>query len=600
MKRLFGRLGALATRAAVSSTMDITKGNFTARLPEIEAAIDSAIFLAIDGEFTGLNADKGNSAFDLPAERYSKVQESASQFLLVQFGLATFHYDPAKDQFSHRAYNVYVWPRPVGRGAPDRRFLSQTSSIDFLIGQGFDFNKLFKEGVSYLLPSELDKLKEGLKERQENKRRLSQVDQSENLKVRVPEEQEEWLEKQMAAIEQFLKTGGQESFLMDKCNGFQRRLVYQTARERFPDTSLSSIANEGGDRVIQVMKADKDQQARIALESDQAEMDNLEGTMGFTRVIQKIAESGKLVVGHNMLLDVAFTLNQFAAPLPTDYSEFKALAASVLPRVMDTKLMANTAPLRQEIVNSSLEELLRTASLPPYEMPEVPAQEGSCGYSDQSERYHEAGYDAMITGRCFLSLCQRLGRLAGSGGSGRILPNSPLLQPYLNKVHLMRVQDIPYMDLGGADLKPSRDHVFHLRFPKEWKTHDLKQLFQERYGDVQVAWIDDTQAFVALRDKEQAGQVLSCLSGSPTFTIQTWEEFQKSKVIDKNLQHCGATPIMEKTQFLSPQPKLESNGKVEEKESKKRSTASSNGREVKRQRSTAEDKGKAFEEPEWE
>ena len=71
------------------------------------------------------------------------------------------------------------------------------------------------------------------------------------------------------------------------------------------------------------MKADKDQQARIALESDQLEMDNLEGTMGFTRVIQRITESGKLVVGHNMLLDVAFTLNQFAAPLPTDYSEFK-------------------------------------------------------------------------------------------------------------------------------------------------------------------------------------------------------------------------------------------------------------------------------------
>ena len=117
--------------------------------------------------------------------------------------------------------------RPFGRGAPDRRFLSQTSSIDFLIGQGFDFNKLFKEGVPYLLPSELDKLKEGLKERQENKRRLSQVDHSENLQVRVPEEQEEWLEKQMAAIEQFLKTDGQESFIMDKCNGFQRRLVYQ-------------------------------------------------------------------------------------------------------------------------------------------------------------------------------------------------------------------------------------------------------------------------------------------------------------------------------------------------------------------------------------
>merc|ERR1719430_2175935 len=97
MERLFGRLGALATRAPVTPTMDITKGNFSARLPEIEAAIDSSIFLAIDGEFTGLNADKGNSPFDLPAERYTEIQDSVSQFLLVQFGLATFHYDRGED-----------------------------------------------------------------------------------------------------------------------------------------------------------------------------------------------------------------------------------------------------------------------------------------------------------------------------------------------------------------------------------------------------------------------------------------------------------------------------------------------------------------------
>ena len=63
----------------------------------------------------------------------------------------------------------------------------------------------------------------------------------------------------------------------------------------------------------------------MALENDQAEMESLEDSLGFTKVIQKITESGKLVVGHNMLLDVAFTLNQFAAPLPTDYHEFKVI-----------------------------------------------------------------------------------------------------------------------------------------------------------------------------------------------------------------------------------------------------------------------------------
>ena len=66
--------------------MDITSSNFRARLPEIEAAIDSSIFLAIDGEFTGLNADKGNSPFDLPAERYAKVASLlSSPYFLVMY-----------------------------------------------------------------------------------------------------------------------------------------------------------------------------------------------------------------------------------------------------------------------------------------------------------------------------------------------------------------------------------------------------------------------------------------------------------------------------------------------------------------------------------
>ena len=82
--------------------MEITKTNFRSRLPEIEAAIDSSVFVAVDGEFTGLVADKGNSHFDLPHERYENIQESATQFLLVQFGLATFHYDATTDTYSHQ------------------------------------------------------------------------------------------------------------------------------------------------------------------------------------------------------------------------------------------------------------------------------------------------------------------------------------------------------------------------------------------------------------------------------------------------------------------------------------------------------------------
>merc|ERR1719315_609601 len=144
--------------------MEITRTNFKENLPRVEAAINDAIFLSIDGEFTGLNAYRGISPFDTPSERYDKLQESARQFLLIQFGLCSFHYDSATDSFSNQAFNIYVWPRPCSRNAPDPRFLCQTSSIDFLINQSFDFNKLFKQGVSYLRPAELEKLKHSLKE----------------------------------------------------------------------------------------------------------------------------------------------------------------------------------------------------------------------------------------------------------------------------------------------------------------------------------------------------------------------------------------------------------------------------------------------------
>ena len=58
-------------------TMEITSENFQDRLPEIEKAIETSTFMAIDGEFTGLNAYRNISAFDTPAERYDKVKDSA-------------------------------------------------------------------------------------------------------------------------------------------------------------------------------------------------------------------------------------------------------------------------------------------------------------------------------------------------------------------------------------------------------------------------------------------------------------------------------------------------------------------------------------------
>ena len=52
-----------------------------------------------------------------------------------------------------------------------------------------------------------------------------------------------------------------------------------------------------------------------------------------------------------------------------------------------------------------------------------------------------------------------------AGDQDSIWPNDKYLSPFMNKVNMMRILDVPYLNLGGADSIPNRDHVFHVTFP---------------------------------------------------------------------------------------------------------------------------------------
>ncbi|KAL4678221.1 hypothetical protein H8959_020895 [Pygathrix nigripes] len=71
---------------------------------------------------------------------------------------------------------------------------------------------------------------------------------------------------------------------------FQRKLIYQTLSWKYPKG--------------------------IHVETLETEKEELNDAVGFSRVIHAIANSGKLVIGHNMLLDVMHTVHQFYCPLP--------------------------------------------------------------------------------------------------------------------------------------------------------------------------------------------------------------------------------------------------------------------------------------------
>ncbi|XP_043744023.1 poly(A)-specific ribonuclease PARN-like isoform X1 [Cervus elaphus] len=490
---------------------DSTNPDFQSNLHKVYQAIEEADFFAIDGEFSDLGISDGPSVtaltngFNTAEERYQKLKKHSMDFLLFQFGLCTFKYDYTDSKYITKSFNFYVFPKPFNRSSPDVKFVCQSSSIDFLASQGFDFNKVFRNGIPYLNQEEERQLREQYDEKRLQSNGAGALSytspNTSKCPVTIPDDQKKFIDQVVKKIEDLLQSEEDKNLDLEPCTGFQRKLIYQTLSWKYPKgIHVETLETEKKERYIVISKVDEEERRREQ-QKHAKEQEELNDAVGFSRVIHAIANSGKLVIGHNMLLDVMHTVHQFYCPLPADLNEFKEVTTCVFPRLLDTKLMASTQPFKDIINNTSLAELEKRLKETPFNPPKVESAEGFPSYDTASEQLHEAGYDAYITGLCFISMANYLGSFL-SPPKSHVSARSKLIEPFFNKLFLMRVMDIPYLNLEGPDLQPKRDHVLHVTFPKEWKTSDLYQLFSA-FGNIEISWIDDTSAFVSLSQPEQ-------------------------------------------------------------------------------------------------
>uniref|UniRef100_A0A674CVN7 Poly(A)-specific ribonuclease PARN n=1 Tax=Salmo trutta TaxID=8032 RepID=A0A674CVN7_SALTR len=442
--------------------MEVTRTNFKDSLNTVYSAIEEADFLAIDGEFSGISDGPNVSALtnglDTPEERYMKLKKHSMDFLLFQFGLCTFTYDQAESKYVIKTFNFYIFPKPFNRTSPDTKFICQSSSIDFLASQGFDFNKVFRHGIPYLNQEEEVQLREQYEERR------SQSNGS-----------------------------GNPSYISPNSN---------KGPGSIPEEHREYIGRVK-ERYIQISKVDDEERKRRERQKQEREQEELNDAVGFSRVIHAISKSGKLVVGHNMLLDVMHTIHQFYC---------------VLPEVQTRTIYMN------ELINiTSLAELQKQLKESPFKSPKVVTAEGFPSYDTAQEQLHEAGYDAYITGLCFISMCSY-----NASVSCMKRYNATLTSHVFARLFLMRIIDIPYLNISGPDLQPKRDHVLYVTFPKEWKTSDLYQLFSA-FGNIQVSWIDDTSAFVSLSQTDQVQIAINTSRYAESYRIQTYAEYVQGR-----------------------------------------------------------------------
>ncbi|XP_030653915.1 poly(A)-specific ribonuclease PARN isoform X2 [Nomascus leucogenys] len=497
--------------------MEIIRSNFKSNLHKVYQAIEEADFFAIDGEFSGISDGPSVSAltngFDTPEERYQKLKKHSMDFLLFQFGLCTFKYDYTDSKYITKSFNFYVFPKPFNRSSPDVKFVCQSSSIDFLASQGFDFNKVFRNGIPYLNQEEERQLREQYDEKRSQANgagALSYVSpNTSKCPVPIPEDQKKFIDQVVEKIEDLLQSEENKNLDLEPCTGFQRKLIYQTLSWKYPKgIHVETLETEKKERYIVISKVDEEERKRREQQKHAKEQEELNDAVGFSRVIHAIANS--------------------------DLSEFKEMTTCVFPRLLDTKLMASTQPFKDIINNTSLAELEKRLKETPFNPPKVESAEGFPSYDTASEQLHEAGYDAYITGLCFISMANYLGSFL-SPPKIHVSARSKLIEPFFNKLFLMRVMDIPYLNLEGPDLQPKRDHVLHVTFPKEWKTSDLYQLFSA-FGNIQISWIDDTSAFVSLSQPEQVKIAVNTSKYAESYRIQTYAEYMGRKQEEKQIK----------------------------------------------------------------
>uniref|UniRef100_A0A8C7HV87 Poly(A)-specific ribonuclease PARN n=1 Tax=Oncorhynchus kisutch TaxID=8019 RepID=A0A8C7HV87_ONCKI len=445
--------------------MEVTRTNFKDSLSTVYSAIEEADFLAIDGEFSGISDGPNVSALtnglDTPEERYMKLKKHSMDFLLFQFGLCTFTYDQAESKYVIKTFNFYIFPKPFNRTSPDTKFICQSSSIDFLASQGFDFNKVFRHGIPYLNQEEEVQLREQYEERRSQSNgsgNPSYISPNSNKGPgSIPEEHREYIGRVVEKVESLFTTS-EKTVDLEPCTGkmcIYTTLLFQSQRKGVLCDDIMGFQKE---RYIQISKVDDEERKRRERQKQEREQEELNDAVGFSRVIHAISKSGKLVVGHNMLLDVMHTIHQFYC---------------VLPEVQNTHhLYMNTV--------------------------------GFPSYDTAQEQLHEAGYDAFITGLCFISMANYLGTA------------------------FYTVYCYGYCLLHCVLLWPKRDHVLYVTFPKEWKTSDLYQLFSA-FGNIQVSWIDDTSAFVSLSQTDQVQIAMNTSRYAESYRIQTYAEYVQGR-----------------------------------------------------------------------
>ena len=428
-------------------------------------ACDKSQYVSFDCEMTGLNlgTKADGTKYDTQEFRYYKQKQVVSKLDLIQIGF-TFYEEKTKKMekdadneekseekkeyiekkfYLEKTFIFYLFQNSklklIDEDLFDNELKAHPASLKFLNESNFDFNILIKKGLHFNKLQNKEKIEKTLKEK---KILLS------NGAMFLSKENESKLIEKIISLANYIDNGNkdspQELFFDNKrimifflgcnfkkllcCDNFiitkstnKENTIIVTKKENASLTEKfkNKYNSIKGFEIAIKEEPNKIYECRYQLgclnKSDEKIQELVEDELGFSLFIDYLCKKKIPIIGHNIYYDMMFVYDKLIGDLPDDFYTFKQKVHEYFPKIYDTKYISTALKQKSKKYNiekTSLDAVYKTILKDKFDtyvdfFPDAP--NGFCLYNDmERDKLHDAGYDSIITGRCFILLNKAL------------------------------------------------------------------------------------------------------------------------------------------------------------------------------------------------
>jgi len=169
-----------------------------------------------------------------------------------------------------------------------------------------------------------------------------------------------------------------------------------------------------GKQFFMISKLDEEEKKfKLDLEV-QDKMKEFNKKKGARKIFEAIVKRKCSIIGHNFTMDLLFTISHLGDPLPNTLKDFKDMLKNYFSAVYDTKyLFQNFSNIFkvdvEDISNTHLENVYTYLKNKFADQINIKLHDNFKGYySADSGVYHEAAFDAYVTGAAFIWMAENL------------------------------------------------------------------------------------------------------------------------------------------------------------------------------------------------